>query len=88
MIDKTLPYDNLAQVRRRMIEKAPQLADLDQVKPGEWGDFGRPGEMTAEPFRSPVTDYFLTNPICRASTVMAELSALVQAGVGATGTDG
>jgi NADH-quinone oxidoreductase subunit G len=30
--------------------------------------------MGAEPFRSTVTDHYLVNPICRASTVMAELS--------------
>jgi NADH-quinone oxidoreductase subunit G len=32
--------------------------------------------VTATPFASPVTDYFLTNPIARASKIMAECSAL------------
>ena len=28
------------------------------------------------PFESPIKDHYLTNPICRASSVMAELSRL------------
>jgi len=88
VIGKTLPYDNLAQVRARMADLAPLLAVFDRAEAGAWGEFGSAGDMTGEPFRSPVTDYFMTNPICRASTVMAELSALAQGGTGATGTDG
>jgi NADH-quinone oxidoreductase subunit G len=30
--------------------------------------------MSDAPFRSAVEDHYLVNPICRASTVMAELS--------------
>jgi NADH-quinone oxidoreductase subunit G len=85
-----LPYDNLAQVRARMVELVPALATLDRAAPGEWGAFGALGEMAPAPFRSPVEDFFLTNPICRASTVMAELSQLASArkAAEATGTDG
>ena len=32
--------------------------------------------MSAEPFRSPITDFYMTNPIARASKIMAECSAL------------
>ena len=32
--------------------------------------------MSGEPFRSPVTDFYMTNPIARASHTMAECSAL------------
>jgi len=32
--------------------------------------------MEKTPFRSPVTDFYLTNPIARASAVMAECSSL------------
>ena len=35
----------------------------------------RPGR---DPFRSPVTDFYLTNPIARCSAVMAECSALAE----------
>jgi len=36
---------------------------------------GKPGKS---PFRSPIEDFYLTNPIARASTVMAECSALAE----------
>ena len=32
--------------------------------------------MGTEPFASTITDFYLTNPIARASAVMAEMSAL------------
>ena len=37
---------------------------------------GLTGEIASAPFLSPIADYYLTNPVARASTVMAELSAL------------
>ena len=36
------------------------------------------GDLGREPFVSPVDDFYLTNPIARASKVMAQASALVQ----------
>jgi len=88
VIGKRLPYDNLAQVRRRMVEIAPVLGILDEAGGAEWGPFGAGGPMTGEPFANPIRDFFMTNPICRASTVMAELSGLAASSAGATGTDG
>ena len=37
------------------------------------------GELEATPFETPVKDFYLTNPIARASKVMAECSARVAA---------
>jgi len=87
-IDKVLPYDDIAALRRRMWEIAPQLATLDEVAPGEMAAFGVEGAMDPAPFESPVADYYLANAICRASSVMAECSQLYIAGAEATGTDG
>ena len=36
------------------------------------------GEVEKAPFRSAIDDYYLTNPIARASAVMAECSALAE----------
>ncbi|HZD25032.1 MAG TPA: molybdopterin-dependent oxidoreductase, partial [Alphaproteobacteria bacterium] len=88
VIGKTLPYDNLDQLRARMHAVAPALAAIDVVAPGEMGPFGIEGPMDAAPFESPVKDYYLADAICRASAVMAECSQLFVAGKGATGTDG
>ncbi|MFM9597920.1 hypothetical protein ACKI1O_52580, partial [Streptomyces scabiei] len=47
------------------------------------------GPVDAEPFRSSVADFYLTNPIARASAIMAELRALKKnAKQGTTGTHG
>ena len=50
----------------------------------------RGGALAAEPFGAAVRDFYLTNPIARASAVMAELSALKQepASRGRRGTHG
>jgi NADH-quinone oxidoreductase subunit G len=85
----TLPYDNLGELRARMIDAAPHFARLDEIEPAPWGEFGRAGEMDPAPFQSPISDFYLSNAICRASGIMAECSALyVGAGEEATGTDG
>jgi NADH-quinone oxidoreductase subunit G len=39
---------------------------------------GLGGEPSREPFRSPVVDFYLTNPIARASRVLAECSQLAR----------
>jgi len=40
-------------------------------------EIGEAGEMSDAPFRSPVTDFYLTNAIARASRTLAECSAMV-----------
>ena len=37
---------------------------------------GKGGAVEKTPFKSPIADYYLTNPIARASAVMAECSRL------------
>jgi NADH-quinone oxidoreductase subunit G len=90
VLGETLPFDTMADVRRRMAEIAPALANIDEIEPAPFGEFGVTGEIAAEPFASPIRDFYLTNPIARASSVMQECSALfVQGGkTGATGTHG
>ncbi|HRN83984.1 MAG TPA: NADH-quinone oxidoreductase subunit NuoG [Hyphomicrobium sp.] len=81
----TLPYDTLEALRAAMYKAAPTLAALDRVAhaPASALDALAKGKGTIndEPFRTAVRDFYLTNPIARASAVMAEMSALVtQAG--------
>ncbi|MCW5723757.1 MAG: NADH-quinone oxidoreductase subunit NuoG [Maricaulaceae bacterium] len=79
---RTLPYDNLDQLRRKLFDDCPVLAGLDHAPGAETAkDFdpaklGKAGKLTAAPFESPVTDFFLTNQVARASKTMAECSAL------------
>ncbi len=80
VMGKTLPYGSLDQVRARMIADHPSFGQVDYA-PGaaDGGAFdpaqlGAEGQVSAEPFRSPISDFYLTNPIARASKTMAECS--------------
>jgi NADH-quinone oxidoreductase subunit G len=79
----TLPYDNLLAVRAAMYKSAPQLMRLDQPEKAPQDATAallrEGGAVKDEPFRSNITDFYLTNPIARASAVMAEMSALKKA---------
>ncbi len=77
-LGQALPYDSLAQLRTALVEAVPHLAQIDQVpenavQPLEAGPLGQAS------FRTVIKDFYLTNPIARASQLMAELSALAKA---------
>ncbi|MDE2029049.1 MAG: NADH-quinone oxidoreductase subunit G, partial [Alphaproteobacteria bacterium] len=46
VIGMALPFDTLAQLRERMFEFAPVLADIGQRKQAEWKAFGKDGALT------------------------------------------
>ena len=77
---QTLPYDTLTALRAAMYKSAPQLARLGTVAPAPADGVAAlaktTGSIGSEPFASPIRDFYLTNPIARASAVMAEMSAL------------
>ncbi|WP_425098430.1 NADH-quinone oxidoreductase subunit NuoG [Tropicibacter sp. S64] len=69
----TLPWDSLAQLRQALVGDVPHLAEIDTVPENDWQkvDAGKLGDAD---FRHAIKDFYLTNPIARASTLMAELS--------------
>jgi NADH-quinone oxidoreductase subunit G len=84
-VGKTLPYDDLFALRQAMIAAAPQLGRIGrrpEPAPLDLSRLGVKGRLSAEPFRSSVRDYYLTNPIARASKTMAECSAAVSGAFG------
>jgi len=74
-----LGYDSLAGLRAALAAAYPHLVKYDVVTPGGFSDTAASGAASAEAFASPVHDFYLTNPIARASRVMAECSALASA---------
>ena len=82
-LSATLPWNNIDELRAAMYKVAPHLACLDQLTPADaagLADLARvEGKMSLEPFASRVKDFYLTNPIARASRTMAECSALKNA---------
>ncbi|HWB46324.1 MAG TPA: molybdopterin-dependent oxidoreductase, partial [Hyphomicrobiaceae bacterium] len=92
-VGHTLPYDRLSALRAAMYKAAPVLAHLDAVERADQGAIAalaaRGGTLGGEPFGPAIVDFYLTNPIARASAIMAELSALKKnARQGTTGTHG
>ena len=79
-----LPYDSLRALRTRLYEVHPHLARLDTLEPGKAAELaeraGRPSDPANAVLTSPVVDFYLTNPIARASAVMGECAQL-QAGL-------
>jgi NADH-quinone oxidoreductase subunit G len=82
VLGKTLPYDSLGDLRAKMIadhptfgqvDYAPGAADLAGFDPAQ---LGAEGKVSSDPLRSPIADFYLTNPIARASKTMAECSRL------------
>ena len=77
-IGAPLPFDSLPQLRRRLVEAVPHLEEIDMVPVNE-GPALEPGTLGDGAFAPAVTDFYLTNPIARASQLMAELSAQARA---------
>jgi len=78
-----LPYDSLAQLRAALFEAHPHLARIDQIAAVEAAAPGAPAALSDRAYVSAVRDYYLTNPIARASAVMAEMSRLAAVRAGA-----
>ena len=74
-----LGYDSLGGLRAALAAAFPHLVKYDVVTPGVFLEPAASGAASAEAFVSPVHDFYLTNPIARASRVMAECSALASA---------
>ena len=74
----TLPFDSLAELRQSLLEAYPHLGQIDQISQSEWAPL-KAGTLGKATFRSAISDFYLTNPIARASKLMAELSAGAEA---------
>jgi NADH-quinone oxidoreductase subunit G len=74
-LGKRLPYDTAKQVRARLSEVNPVFAKTDAVAPAAWGPFGTGGPVEATPFRPAIANFYMTDPISRASETMAQCTA-------------
>ncbi len=81
-LGQTLDYDNLDQLRIVMRSQTPVLGSIDFAPGGgsaasfDPQKIGVPGQLLDAPFELPLTDFYLTNPIARASKIMAECSTM------------
>lgn len=84
VLGKRLPFDSLSQLRARLYAEHPHFRAIDQIAPADAGAVAKAAALGSKfdkaPFVSAVKDFYLTNPIARASAVMAECSALAKDG--------
>ena len=82
VLGRKLPYDSLAQLRQALFRAHPHLQRIDQIAPGNAADVtalaARGGTLERAAFGAAIDDYYLTNPIARASAVMAECSVIAE----------
>jgi NADH-quinone oxidoreductase subunit G len=76
-----LPFDSLPALRQAMIAAHPHLGEPDTIAPSDGAAAldalaAIGGAPDRTPFRSAVADFYMTNPIARASATMAECSAV------------
>lgn len=80
VLGKKLAYDSLGALRQALFKATPHLIRVDMIEPGDAGTVktlaGKTGNVEKAPFKTYVEDFYLTNPIARASAVMAECSRL------------
>ncbi len=87
-LGKALPFDTLDQLRRELFKAAPNLQRLDAIVSAKWESFGAEGSVTARAFHLPIANYYMTDPISRASETMAKCTEAFVAPAAETGTHG
>jgi len=79
VMGKTLPFDTLADLRRKLFAAYPSFGSINHAPGAASGDLagvGTPGTIDGGVISPAVTDYYLTNVIARASKTMAECSRI------------
>jgi NADH-quinone oxidoreductase subunit G len=82
VLGRKLPFDSLNALRAKLYQDYPHFAAIDEIAAGSVNDIAslgqKAGTLSKSGFSSPIKDFYLTNPIARASAVMAECSALAR----------
>ncbi|MAN79906.1 MAG: NADH-quinone oxidoreductase subunit G [Magnetovibrio sp.] len=87
-LNAKLSYKTLADVRQGLVKANPVFQGIDDIQPATWGEFGGSGEVSGA-FTYPIANFYMTDPISRASATMAECTEeILGGGEGKTGTDG
>ena len=76
-VGQTLPWDSLAALRANLVAKHPHLGRGAEVAENDWQPLAVKAPAKAT-FRPAIREFYLTNPIARASAVMGELAALAK----------
>ncbi len=89
VLDRPLAFDDATMLRARMVETNSAFINVDEVAPAAWKPFGGDGEIGTTALTSPIENFYMTDPISRASVTMAQCSDLLPGeDKDKTGTDG
>lgn len=89
VLGKTIALDDLRAVRGKLVEANANFMNIDTAVDAPWENFGTAGDVSNTPFQSPVTNFYMTDPISRASETMAKCTeTFLGAQEMKTGTDG
>ncbi len=69
---QTLPFDTIEQLRAQMVEETPVLGLMNERPAAPWASFGKEGSLSATPFTPVIPNFYMTDPISRASVTMAK----------------
>jgi NADH-quinone oxidoreductase subunit G len=83
-----LAQDTLAQVRDRLASVSAVFDEDTPVIAAKLAAFGTAGAVDGAAFESPIKNYYMTDPISRASRTMAECTEVYVNGKQRTGTNG
>ena len=79
VVGAPLPFNSLSQLRAAIYAEFPHLARIDSIAFGKTADITKlaKGKIKggSTQFVSPISEFYLTNPIARASAVMGECAA-------------
>ncbi len=81
-LGKPLFFNTLEEVRQCMIERAPHLAQIDEIVPAAWlaaPAAWRGVNIDKTSFEETIRNFYMTDPISRVSKTMAECSRVVLA---------
>jgi NADH-quinone oxidoreductase subunit G len=76
VLGQKMRYDTLEGVRAQMIRTNAVFAEMDvaaaaRMVKSTWAAFGTSGKMNDSPFVNPMENFYMTDPISRASEIMA-----------------
>jgi NADH-quinone oxidoreductase subunit G len=80
VLNQKLPYDDRAGLRAAILREAPQFKTVGiapvhaDTAAATWDAVGTAGPLDIAPLTAGISDYYLTNPIARASETMAKCS--------------
>jgi len=89
VLGKTIECNDLRGVRAMMVAASANFMNIDSIVSAPWAEFGAAGNVSSAPFSSPVTNFYMTDPISRASETMAKCTeTFLGSQEMKTGTDG